>query len=152
MSDLLLGTPNDPNLIIDGQPAFVLNDSGDLQFDKNGLLVLTKDKALLEQNIGKILLTAQGSSAIDPSYGTTLNTFVGTSLSTDANYALMRQTILDAMGYLVNKYINSTNPKEQIATVETISVKLDPTQGSKITVQLVVSSVAGEIITSQVTV
>ena len=143
--DLLLGMPNDDTTV--GAPKWTVGNAGDIQFDASGRLILVADTDLLTQNVGKILLTAQGQNPVDPTYGSTLNTFVGTSYSPGTSYSLMRQTVLDAMGYLVNDYAESANPNEKIGSVETLAIKVDDVLSSSITLQLTLTDQSGKVVT-----
>jgi phage baseplate assembly protein W len=139
MSDLLLGYLNDKDSIAKGGEKYVIDERGDLQFDKNGQLILVSNSEKLRQNIGKILLTEQGKSDVAPEYGSTLPTFPGTPISPDPGFAIMKQTILDALGFYITQYLDSTNPDEKIETIETLSVKLDDTN-SVIHIVLVITT------------
>lgn len=142
--DLLLGklSPQFPNQT--GPISFAVGNQGDLQFDKSGKLLMVDNEDKIQQNVGKILLTTQGNGITDPAYGTTLQTFTGSSLSLSSSYALIKQTILDALGYYVNQYQNSTNPNEKIATVESLSVKI--TDQSSLLIVITVTTAAATTI------
>ena len=136
MSDLLLGFPNDAESIDAGEEAFIIDSRGDIQFDNRGQLRLVEGDEKLRQNVGKILLTQQGKSDADPLYGSTLQGVVGTATNLDTTWTLMKQTIIDALGFLVLTYGDSTNGKEKIGTIETLSVKIDPTAKTTYVVEL----------------
>lgn len=150
MSDLLIGTPN-----IDatpGAPPWTIGNLGDIHFDANGELVLVSDVDKLTQNIGKILLTDQGANLIDSTYGSVLQSFVGQNYSSGITYSLIRQTILDAMGYIVNQYSDSTNFNEQIGTVETLAVKVDAIVTSTIILEITLTNQSGKFVTVGLTI
>ena len=147
MSDILLGTPNDPLEIQKGHEAYLVNNKGDIHFDNRGRLILVSDADKLRQSVGKILLTEQGQSGVDPAYGTTLNSFIGKPYTVEPTYSLIKQTILDAMGYHVNQYSDSTNQNEKIATVETLSVMVEGDSPGRIRINITIANEAAQLIT-----
>ena len=145
--DLLLGYPNTPANIALGKEAYVQDWRGDLQFDQNGQLMVVQNSDKLMQNVGKILLTQVGNSLINPDYGTALNSFVGLPYNDASTYAMMKQTILAALGYNVVQYSDSTILQEQIGTIETLSVMVNANDGSTLNIQAQLTDAAGNTLT-----
>lgn len=121
MSDMLLGY----SPVFKPSPdQYEFGSDNDIQFDTNGLLRLVEKTDKLKQSVGKILLTDQGSNTISSGYGSVLNGFIGASLSDQPVYALIKQTIIDALGYHVGLYEDSTINEEKINTLDSISFKV----------------------------
>lgn len=129
MSDLLLGYSDMFKPKVD---QYAFGSDNDVQFDLNGLIRTVEKTDKLKQTIGKILLTSQGASTIEPRYGTVLNDFIGVSLTEQPVYALIKQTIIDALGFHVGLYEDSDVLEEKINTLDSVSFKVpqyetDPT-------------------------
>ena len=138
MSDLLIGYPstykNSPD-------EYLFGDENDLQFSPNGLLMTVEKTDKLKQSIGKILTTSQGRSIVAPNYGTILNEYIGAKLTDQPIYALIKQTVIDALGYQVALYEDSTRDEEKTNTFESLSIKVDKdsTDLSRLIINIVVT-------------
>ena len=144
MSDLLLGSQSSTNVDIttSNNTNYTLNYLGDIQFDATGQLIQIQNTDLLVQAIGKIFLTLQGSSNIDPLYGSAIQSFSNLSGNLDTIYALLKQAILQTLSYNIQEYSTSTNGNEQIAVLNSIQVQVDPLDPTAINVVLTVTTAA----------
>lgn len=144
--DLLLGTPNLDFKNKKSQNEFSVDSSSDLQFNELGLLRTVEDKNKLTQQVAKVLLTEQGKNLFLDTYGTILNSFVGIPVSEDTTFALMKQTILDALGILVAIQQDIDNPPEKLATIETISATFNENKKNEVRIDLVITTEADQAI------
>lgn len=144
--DLLLGTPNPDFDDKKSRNEFLLDDSSDLQFDVLGNLRTVVDGDKLTQEVGKALLTDQGTNLFEDQYGTILHSFVGIPVAEDTTFALMKQTILDSLGVLISIHQDSDNPKEKIATVESIAATFNENKRNEVRIDLEVSTEANQVI------
>lgn len=144
--DLLLGTPTPDFKNRKTQNEFSVDFSSDLQFNELGLLRTVEDKNKLTQQIAKILLTEQGKNLFIDTYGTILNSFIGIPVSEDTTFALMKQTILDALGILVAIQQDIDNEPEKLATIETISATFNENKKNEVRIDLVITTEADQTI------
>ena len=142
--DLLLGSLNPDFTGLKTQNQFLIDSDGDLQFDDLGQLRTVIDNDKLTQNIGKILLTNQGTNIFEQRYGTILNSFTGVSLLDEATYAAIKQTILDALGVLVEIQQDIINSNEKLGVIESLTVSFDENNNKAIKVQLDVINETGQ--------
>lgn len=112
----------------------------DLSFDIQGRLNLVSSSDNLQQFITKILLSDKSNVSIDPTYGTLLSTFIGTT-PTDSSLELMQQSIISALGYVVTQYENSLDLSEQIGTLQSITTTLGQDANSQVTINFLLSIV-----------
>lgn len=140
--DLLLGTLNPEYENKKSQNQFLLDSDGDLQFNELGLLRTVENKDKLTQQVGKILLTEQGTNIFEERYGTILNSFIGVPVVDDTTYAVIKQTILDALGLFIGVQQDIDNPEEKLATVETLSVLFNQENKNEVQIELIITNEA----------
>jgi hypothetical protein len=148
MSDLLLGTGTTFSRNPDD---YVFDDGNDVQFDVTGKLIEVSDLDKLTQSLGKILLTDQGAG-IDGAYGTVLNSYVGSELIEQPVYALIKQTIIDALGYYGILYEDSDNLAEKLNTFESMSLRVNIGTPTTLSIDLKISNENSELANIRLTI
>jgi phage baseplate assembly protein W len=146
MSDLLLGTPYENVTSLDLSRKFALDNLSDLQYDARGQLITVSGADKVRQYVGKILLSFQGDNTIDPVYGTTINSFIGTKITDETNYSLIKQTIIDAISYAIQKYNDSLDETEQINSIDSFSTMISSqvNETTHLVIQVELTTAAGE--------
>ena len=141
--DILLGTPNSIEDIAAGKPPYSLNYLSDIQFDPRGQLKMVSGVDVINQNLGKGILTIQGASNLDSIFGSVIWSFIGQNLSDQSSYNLIKQTIINSCAYYITQYQDSTDINEQIAFVNSIFVKVNSASPMGLDVILNVTNAAG---------
>lgn len=102
----------------------------------------------LKQDINKILLTAQGSNANFPLYGTNLQSLIGQKYNLEYLKAKIRDEIVGALQVL--QYLNTSNPNkdEQPDILQVLQINPQGTDG--FTINLSVITVSGKSIATNV--
>lgn len=115
---------NDPFQV--GRPDFFWGQgTNDLQVS-GGDFLLTEDIDLLNQGIAKILVTERGANIFLADYGSLLQSFIGTNFDIDYLRANIKTDVIDTLR--IYQFINQGVPNlnEQIETLQSLKIEVDP--------------------------
>lgn len=141
--DIYLRTPrsstDDPSL----PPYYWGQSTNDLIVDSNGDFAVTQGQDCLGQSMAKILTTEQGDNIFFPLYGSQLYSLLGLNVNIDYLRAQVQTYMIDALQ--TYQYINQANPNldEQIDTLKSLAINLDPGSNYAIDVSFTVTTRSG---------
>lgn len=117
--------------------------TNDLIVDSNGDFATTSGKDCLGQSMAKILTTEMGDNIFFPLYGSQLYSLLGVNVNIDYLRATIQTYMIDTLQ--TYQYINQANPDldEQINTLQSLAINLDPNFNNGIDVSFTVITRSG---------
>lgn len=117
--------------------------TNDLIVDTNGDFATTSGQDCLGQSMSKILTTETGDNIFFPIYGSQLYSLLGVNVNIDYLRAKVQTYMIDTLQ--TYQYINQANPNldEQVDTLQSLAVNLDPNFNNGIDVSFTVITRSG---------
>jgi phage baseplate assembly protein W len=114
----------------------------DIQFNRSKALVLVSGTDKLIQSIMRVILTHLGDSFEDAKWGSALDSQIGSKMAND-NYAVVRESIIQALIHYNDVNQDNPNSDEVIKTIDELAVVQDLNDPRVIRVVVGVTSESG---------